>query len=134
MKHIRGKDRISPGRQVERDADMFKRLAEDLRAEFSKDKAEAAIKEAKAKKADVREPIGYCAYCGRALYYERSYHWMYDEDCQRVRKCNDESYCRKRRIETGQKDSYFRAMMLFNRVGREVWLDFESEAKDDRDE
>lgn len=32
MKHIRGKDRLSPSRQVERDADMFKRLAEDLRA------------------------------------------------------------------------------------------------------
>ncbi len=134
MKHVRGKDRLSPGRQVERDADMFKRLAEDLRAEFSKSKAADVTREAKAKRADDRKPIGYCAYCGRALYSEQSYHWMYDEDGQRVRKCKDESHCRRKRIETGQKDSYFRAMMLFNRPGREAWLDFESEAKDGRDE
>ena len=26
------------------------------------------------------EPIGYCSYCGTALYQPWQFHWMYDEE------------------------------------------------------
>lgn len=49
------------------------------------------------------EPIGYCSYCGTALYQPWQFHWMYDEDGQRVRKCKWMRRCceRRRQSHTG---------------------------------
>ncbi len=132
MQHVRGKHKTPPGIQVERDAVRFKALEAELREEQARKKGKPAEKETKAR--SVMEPIGYCAYCHKPLFHERSWRWFYDEDGQRVRKCKYEDYCRKVRKETGQEDSYRRAVVKFNRPGREKWVDFERESEDGRDE
>lgn len=43
-----------------------------------------------------------CAYCGR-LFGSHEYHYIYDEFGQRVRKCNDEAYCRMHRKEQAEE-------------------------------
>ncbi len=104
-----------PGKQVEIDAPMFRKLEAELKAERHKEP-------------EARRPgevIGYCAYCGRPLLYERSYHWMIDEDGQRVRKCKDEKTCRAIRKKHNQTESYRKAAAKFNRPGKERWVDFE---------
>lgn len=104
-----------PGKQVEIDAPMFKRLEAELKAE----------KHPECKESKRGELIGRCAYCGRPLLYERSFHWMYDEDGQRVRKCNDEKTCRIIRKKHNQTESYRRAVVNFNRPRKGQWVDFE---------
>lgn len=124
------RNRTHPGKQVENDAAMFKKLEEELRAARSEKPRNPPKKE----KSHLL-PIGRCAYCGKLLYHERSFHWMIDEDGQRVRKCNDEIYCRKVRREiAGQAESFHRAATKFNRPGREKWIDFCKEKRNDRDE
>lgn len=49
-----------------------------------------------------------CAYCGRLL-GSREYHYIYDEFGQRVRKCNDEAYCRMHRKEQAE-EAYIEAI------------------------
>ncbi len=105
------KKRKHPGNRVENDAPMFKRLEAELKASR------------RPRYTKPGEPIGRCAYCGRSLFYERSFHWMYDEDGQRVRKCNSERDCREVRIEHGHDESYRRAVLRFNRPGKGHWED-----------
>lgn len=61
------------------------------------------------------EPIGYCSYCGTALYQPWQFHWMYDEDGQRVRKCK-------------------RAVLRYGKDGKERWLESFAEEREDEDE
>lgn len=49
-----------------------------------------------------------CAYCGRLL-GSCEYHYVYDEFGQRVRKCNDEAYCRMHRKEQAE-EAYIEAI------------------------
>ncbi len=131
MKSKRGRDGTPAANRVDRDAPMFKQLLEDLQADTAQRKKATAEREVH-RAPD--EPIGRCAYCGRELCYDRSYHWMYDEDGQRVRKCKNLRACASKRKKNGQEESYRRAMALFNRTGQEAWLDFESGTKNGRDE
>ncbi len=116
MQHVRGKHKTPPGIQVERDAVRFKAL-------------EAELREARAKRKYPR-----CAYCNEELKNAWDWRWFYDEDGQRVRKCRDEASCRERRKKKGEEDSYRRAVVKFNRPGREKWVDFKREGEDGRDE
>lgn len=57
---------------------------------------------------------GRCAYCG-CLVYPGTWHVMYDEFGQLVKKCNDERYCsRKRSKRIGQEESFRQAIRYFN--------------------
>ena len=105
-----------PGKRVEADAPMFRKLEAELKEEWR-----PGVKTEPTR----RELIGRCAYCGRPLLYERSYHWMYDEDGQRVRKCNDEKTCKMIRKKHGHAESFHKAAVNFNRPGKEHWVDFE---------
>lgn len=49
-----------------------------------------------------------CAFCGRLL-GSHEYHYIYDEFGQRVRKCNDEAYCRMHRKEQAE-EAYIEAI------------------------
>ncbi len=75
------------------------------------------------------EPLGRCAYCGSLLWEESEYHWMYDEDGQRVRKCNDDSCCGRIRRRHNQEDSYRNAMTSFNRMGKGKWMEGNNEPR-----
>lgn len=55
---------------------------------------------------------GRCSYCGRYI-YPGTWHWMYDEWCQRVKKCNDEWHCSRKR-DWKQEASFRKAMRLWN--------------------
>lgn len=80
------------------------------------------------------EPIGYCSYCGTALYQPWQFHWMYDEDGQRVRKCKwMRRCCERRRQIPGQEESYRRAVLRYGKDGKERWLEGFAEEREDED-
>lgn len=56
-----------------------------------------------------RESTSRCAFCGRPLFRESAWHWMYDEFGQRVKKCNNEAICRECRSQEGE-DAYIAAV------------------------
>ena len=56
-----------------------------------------------------RESVSRCAFCGRPLFRESAWHWMYDEFGQRVKKCNNEAICRECRSQEGE-DAYITAV------------------------
>lgn len=81
------------------------------------------------------EPIGYCSYCGTALYQSWQFHWMYDEDGQRVRKCKwMRRCCERRRQIPGQEESYRRAVLRYGKDGKERWLEGFAKEREDEDE
>ena len=43
-----------------------------------------------------------CSYCGRLLGVS-GWHWMVDEFGQRVRKCNDERNCKRKRKDAAEE-------------------------------
>lgn len=51
-----------------------------------------------------------CSFCGRKL-YPGTWHWMYDEFGQRVRKCNDERTCQENRRPECE-ESFRKAMRM----------------------
>ena len=80
------------------------------------------------------EPIGYCSYCGTALYQPWQFQWMYDEDGQRVRKCKwMRRCCERRRQIPGQEESYRRAVLRYGKDGKERWLEGFAEEREDED-
>lgn len=56
-----------------------------------------------------RESVSRCAFCGRPLFRESAWHWMYDEFGQKVKKCNNEAICRECRSQEGE-DAYITAV------------------------
>nr|DAX50925.1 MAG TPA: HNH endonuclease [Caudoviricetes sp.] len=61
------------------------------------------------KKNKPRESASRCAFCGRPLFRESAWHWIYDEFGQRVKKCNNEALCRECRSQEGE-DAYITAV------------------------
>ena len=57
----------------------------------------------------LRKSVSRCAFCGRPLFRESAWHWIYDEFGQRVKKCNNESICRECRSQEGE-DAYITAV------------------------
>lgn len=55
-----------------------------------------------------KKSLSRCAFCGR-LFGSHEYHYIYDEFGQRVRKCNDEAYCRMHRKEQAE-EAYIEAI------------------------
>lgn len=56
-----------------------------------------------------RESVSRCAFCGRPLFRESAWHWIYDEYGQMVKKCNNEAICRECRSQEGE-DAYIAAV------------------------
>ena len=63
----------------------------------------------KKKKCESTKPVSRCSFCGRPLFRESSWHWIYDEFGQRVKKCNNEAICRECRSQEGE-DAYITAV------------------------
>ncbi len=49
-----------------------------------------------------KKALSRCAYCGRLLGVS-GWHWMVDEFGQRVRKCNDERNCKRKRKDAAEE-------------------------------
>lgn len=60
-----------------------------------------------------------CAFCGRLLGVH-TWHWVWDEFGQKVKKCNDEWTCRHRRKDAAEK-AYRNALIRSRAYGRPFW-------------
>lgn len=61
-----------------------------------------------------QKPMSRCAYCGRLLGVS-GWHWMMDEFGQRVKKCNDEQGCRRKRKDAAE-EAYQEAVRRDKRI------------------
>ncbi len=130
---LKNRNRSHPGRLIDQHDAELKKLAAELKEEQAQKKAGTPGEAPK--KEEGPRLIGRCAYCGRGLFHERAFHWIYDEDGQRVRKCNDEKHCRRvRKKIPKQEDSFCRAVMRYGSQGKGAWVDFGEEQGTDRDE
>lgn len=133
VRKLKTRNRSHPGRLIDQHDAELKKLAEELKEEQAQKKAGTPGEAPK--KEEGPRLIGRCAYCGCGLFHERAFHWIYDEDGQRVRKCNDEKHCRRARKKIPkQEDSFRRAVMRYSSQGKGAWVDFGEEQGADRDE
>lgn len=109
MKRIRKERRKKPARRVQEEEAWIRDLNNQLVRHNGK---------------KMHEPDGRCAYCGKVL-WPGTWHEMYDEFGQLVKKCNNERSCsRKRAKRMGQEESFRRALRYFNSHGTEgKWMD-----------